>query len=56
MKKTIIISAVILSSALTAFCITRKDNTQDLAKVKIEKSDFAAKTMNTANAGLASAD
>jgi hypothetical protein len=56
MKKIIIISAVILSSALTALSITRKEDKQDIAKLKIEKSDFTVKSLNTANAGLASAD
>jgi hypothetical protein len=59
MKKIIIISAVILSSALTAFAITRSADKQEVTKLKIEKTDFAVKapnSSNTANVSLASAD
>jgi hypothetical protein len=56
MKKVIIIGAVILSSGLTALSFTRKDDKIVMNKLKIEKSDFAVKTINAPKSDLATAD
>jgi len=56
MKKIIIIAAVILSSALTAYCFSSSNNKQDITKIKIEKSTFTTQSVNSPGAGLASAD
>jgi outer membrane murein-binding lipoprotein Lpp len=56
MKKIIIIAAVILSSGLTAFCVTRTNDKTEASKVKIEKTDFAAQSINAPKSDLATAD
>jgi len=56
MKKIIIIAAVILSSALTAFCISKKDDNKTINTLKIEKADFAVKSLNAPKSDLATAD
>jgi len=56
MKKIIIIAVVILSSAVTAFCITRNNDTKATNTIKIEKADFAVKSMSTEKSDLGSAD
>jgi hypothetical protein len=56
MKKIIIIAVVILSSALTALSITRKEEKTEIAKLKIEKADFSVKVLNAPKSDLGSAD
>jgi len=56
MKKIIIISAVIISSALTAFCVTSKGDSKTANTLKINKADFAVKSFNAPKSDLASAD
>jgi hypothetical protein len=58
MKKIIIISAVILSSALTALSISRKpaNNTAEVSKLKTESIAFAAKNTDPQKSDLATGD
>jgi len=55
MKKIIIIAVVILSAAL-AFSLSRASEKKENNIVKVEKADFAVKSINTPNPGLATAD
>jgi hypothetical protein len=57
MKKIIIIAAVIISSGLTAYCLTAKSDKTNVAnKLKIDKTEFAVKSMNGPKSDLATAD
>lgn len=53
MKKIVIIAAILLTSAVTAWSISSKENKAD---VKIENSDFVGNSSHTVNASLATAD
>ncbi len=55
MKKFIIIAAIILTTAVTAFALTRKDNsnTEPKAKIEIEAGHV---TTQSANSALGTAD
>ena len=57
MKKIIIITAIIISSGLTAYCLNAKQN-QKIALVssKINTADFAAKGVNSPKSDIATAD
>jgi hypothetical protein len=56
MKKIIIIAVVILSSVITAFALSRKDEKKDVSTLKIHPSDFAVRSMNAPKSDLATAD
>ena len=56
MKKIIILLAVILTSALTALSITRKENKSLEVKASIEKSTDLNKNPTAAATDLATAD
>jgi hypothetical protein len=57
MKKIIIIAAVIVSSALTAFAFSsKKADTKPVNTLKIDKADFAGKSYSVSGSQLSSAD
>lgn len=56
MKKIAIIAVVILSSALTALALSRSSEKKETNTVKIEKADFAVKSVNAPKSDLATAD
>lgn len=57
MKKTIIIAAIIISSGLTAYCFsTTQTKANTSLKIKVNKADFAAKSINAPKADIATAD
>jgi uncharacterized protein YpmB len=56
MKKIIIIAVVVLSSVITAFALSRKDEKKDISTLKIQASDFALKSINAPKSDLATAD
>ncbi|MCC8426645.1 hypothetical protein [Mucilaginibacter sp. UR6-11] len=51
MKKFVIIASIILTTGVTAFALTRKENKPDEVKLKIETT-----TDKTSNIALATAD
>jgi outer membrane murein-binding lipoprotein Lpp len=57
MKKTIIITAIIVSSGFTAYCLNAKQTKPVVAStIKINTADFAVKTLNAPKSDLATAD
>ena len=54
MKKIIIIAAIILTSAVTAWSVSKQANKTDVTK--IEKSDFAGTNVQTTGTSLSTAD
>jgi len=58
MKKIIIITAIIVSSGLTAYCLSAKQTTPatTITLLKINKADFAVKSGNTPTVSIATAD
>jgi len=56
MRKTIIVSAVLLASVAGTFCVSTKSNKAEVSTVKVNKSDFAVRTLNAAKSDLATAD
>ncbi|MDB4925387.1 hypothetical protein [Mucilaginibacter sp.] len=55
MKKIVIITGIVLTTGLTAFSLTRKENKTEEVKVKVENLDNKA-TTQSANVILATAD
>jgi len=55
MKKFIIIAAIIFTTGLTAFALTRKDNSNTQSKIKIE-NEAGNVTTQSANNALGTAD
>jgi outer membrane murein-binding lipoprotein Lpp len=57
MKKIIIVAALIVSSGLTAYCLSAKETkTVTATTLKINTADFAVKTLNSPKSDLATAD
>jgi len=56
MKKIIIIAAVIVSSALTAFAFTKTSDKKETNTPKIERPDLALRTVDAPKSDLATAD
>ena len=56
MKKIIIIAAVVLSSAITAFALSNGTSKKEISTIKIQQSDFAAKNISAPKSDLATAD
>jgi uncharacterized protein YxeA len=57
MKKIIIIAALVLTSAVTAFSLTKNDNTKAVeAKIKAESATFDMKEVSRPKSDIATAD
>jgi outer membrane murein-binding lipoprotein Lpp len=57
MKKIIIVVALIISSGLTAYCLSAKETkTVTATTLKINTADFAVKTLNGPKSDLGTAD
>jgi hypothetical protein len=58
MKKITIIVAIIVSSGLTAYCLNAKQTTPSttITLLKVNKADFAVKSLNTPKSDIATAD
>lgn len=56
MKKIIIIAAIVLTSAVTAFSLTRTESKAEQAKIKSETSNFGVKDSSTPKSDIATAD
>jgi hypothetical protein len=55
MKKFIIAAAVLIATGLTAVSLTHKEAKQEV-KIKVEKTEFTTKAVNTPKSDLGSAD
>jgi uncharacterized protein YxeA len=55
MKKIVIIAAIVLTTCVTAFALTNKENKTDKVKFKTETT-AGKETTSSANATLATAD
>ncbi|WP_461452802.1 hypothetical protein [Mucilaginibacter sp.] len=57
MKKIIIIAAIITTAGLTTYCVNAKQNkTNSDTTLKVNKADFAVKSVDVAKSGLGTAD
>jgi len=56
MRKIIIVSTVIISSLTGTFCVSIRSQKAESAALKVSKTDFAVRTLNTAKSDLATAD
>ena len=55
MKKIIIAAAVLIATGLTAVSLTHQEVKQEV-KIKVEKTEFATKTVHAPKSDLGSAD